>query len=755
MRLTLRTLLAYLDDTLEPLEIKTIGQKVAESDTAQELIARIRQVTRRRRITTPPATGPNSFEPNMVADYLDNELSSEQVAELERICLESDVHLAEVASCHQILTLVLGEPAVVPPKAKERMYALVQGREAIPFRKAPAGAHASSPTSEDADADEMFLLGLPFYRRGSWLRWALPVAAVLLIAIVGIALWQSIHIAQPPSTSNQLAQGPNTKSEEPENKEKAVAKPEVKDTKKTSQEEPKSSNDTNPPTNPTKVKESKETNSDGTKTEAKTDVSPSSGKLETTPEKSAEKPASGRDAPPSKERTLVGKYVIPDFLPLSLLVQRKDEKEGWSKLQPGGSVFSNDELMSLPGYASEVRLDCGVHLLLRGHIREFTPPQAGAMDYLQESALVLHKPTDTDVDLTLQRGRLYISNHKATESAGAIVRLRFENKVWDLTLHPGSEAAIDLFKTRFEGAYMSKLKLTLLNGTAGIALEKEKYPDLSVPGWAQFNWDSANPSTYNRAQIGKEDLTFAKNTVFPKSPIVDSPDARGMTAALKAIKDLMTMDKAPLTALQEVLVRPGAEIPYQHRLAIYCLGAMDEIKELMNILGRADDVNSPDRMISIVALRRWLDRGPNQDRKLYDPKTQNGLLVSDVGYTRGEAERIMDLMRDPTYEQVFNSRDYYEDLAKDLASEKVAITELARWRLGLLAINLFHLDLPKLKSFRAARPREERKAAMQEVLEKISEGRLPPPEPGKPGVGGGGRPLPKGGTGATPDSRQK
>ncbi len=136
MRLTLRTLLAYLDDTLEPVEIKTIGQKVTESDTAQELIARIKQVTRRRRITTPPATGPNAFDPNLVADYLDNELSSEEVAELEKICLESDVHLSEVASCHQILTLVLGEPALVPPTAKERMYSLVHGREAIPFRKA-------------------------------------------------------------------------------------------------------------------------------------------------------------------------------------------------------------------------------------------------------------------------------------------------------------------------------------------------------------------------------------------------------------------------------------------------------------------------------------------------------------------------------------------------------------------------------------------------------------------------------------------
>ena len=65
MRLTLRTLLAYLDDTLDPDEAKTIGQKVAESDTAQELIERIKQVTRRRRLTVPPATGPGAkFDAN-------------------------------------------------------------------------------------------------------------------------------------------------------------------------------------------------------------------------------------------------------------------------------------------------------------------------------------------------------------------------------------------------------------------------------------------------------------------------------------------------------------------------------------------------------------------------------------------------------------------------------------------------------------------------------------------------------------------
>src|SRR4051794_33968150 len=154
MRLTLRTLLAYLDDTLEPGEIKTIGQKVAESDAAQELIARIKQVTRRRRLTTPPDGGPGEpFDPNIVAAYLDNELPSDQLAEIEKLCLESDVHLAEIAAAHQILTLVLGEPALVPPPAKRRMYALVHGRKARAARKAVAAAAPVTSTNGQPAVD--------------------------------------------------------------------------------------------------------------------------------------------------------------------------------------------------------------------------------------------------------------------------------------------------------------------------------------------------------------------------------------------------------------------------------------------------------------------------------------------------------------------------------------------------------------------------------------------------------------------------
>ena len=57
MRLTLRTLLAYLDDLLEPGQSREIGEKISESGYASTLVDRIREVMRRRRLTAPDPKG--------------------------------------------------------------------------------------------------------------------------------------------------------------------------------------------------------------------------------------------------------------------------------------------------------------------------------------------------------------------------------------------------------------------------------------------------------------------------------------------------------------------------------------------------------------------------------------------------------------------------------------------------------------------------------------------------------------------------
>lgn len=125
MRLTLRTLLAYLDNTLEPADAEILRQKVAESGFATQLVQKIRQ-----KLSDPdlPAPSPEAIGPvhdaNVISEYLDSTLPHEQVAEIERACLEIDANLSEAAACHQILTMVLGNRADVPPELRQRIYSL-------------------------------------------------------------------------------------------------------------------------------------------------------------------------------------------------------------------------------------------------------------------------------------------------------------------------------------------------------------------------------------------------------------------------------------------------------------------------------------------------------------------------------------------------------------------------------------------------------------------------------------------------------
>ncbi|MEX0727755.1 MAG: hypothetical protein WD065_15870 [Planctomycetaceae bacterium] len=153
MRLTLRTLLAYLDDILEPAQAKEIGKKVAESNVASTLVSRIKEVTRRRRLTAPDVSGPGAgVDANLVAEYLDNTLPAEHVADIEKVCLDSDTHLAEVAACHQILALVLGEPVEIQSQSRERMYALVPSHGDDYSGHDGAGSHPLSEHDGDLEA---------------------------------------------------------------------------------------------------------------------------------------------------------------------------------------------------------------------------------------------------------------------------------------------------------------------------------------------------------------------------------------------------------------------------------------------------------------------------------------------------------------------------------------------------------------------------------------------------------------------------
>ena len=87
------------------------------------------------------------IDPNAVAEYLDNTLAPDGIAAVERICLESDLHLAEVAGCHQILSLAVAEPAELPPRIRERMIALGPNTPRLQVPQTEAGTGLTSPAA--------------------------------------------------------------------------------------------------------------------------------------------------------------------------------------------------------------------------------------------------------------------------------------------------------------------------------------------------------------------------------------------------------------------------------------------------------------------------------------------------------------------------------------------------------------------------------------------------------------------------------
>jgi hypothetical protein len=726
VRLTLRTLLAYLDDELEsPADIKQIGQKIAESDAARELIARIKQITRRRRLTAPPNSGPGAenFDPNTVAEYLESALPSDQTAEVEKRCLESDVHLAEIATCHQILTLALREPARVPPTARERMYGLVQGKESIPFRKASAAvASPAAPVVRRRGEDESdeSPLSLELIRRGGWPRWVLPLAGILLVAGLILTLIKVIPGAPPGRQVAAASKKDNAQPAEPADQSvKADEKQEVVTAKPAAKEK----DDTAEKAKAAEASAQPEKKTEPQAEPARTAGTPAKQPAETAPVQQTPPAAAGTEATgaPSTERRQLATYTVSPRSGPTLLVSRTGEQP-WVRLTPGGRVWSADPLVSLPGFLSDVRLDSGVQLQLRGLLPQFTPPNEPIMKFLMESAVTLHASKDADLDFTLGRGRVYVSNHK--DQGPARVRLRFDNEAWELTLaEPDTEVIVEVIRLNFGGVRwqegeepLTNVFLGFVKGRGSLKAEHQEHPDLRMPGPSLFSWN-------NKARRLKgPDPVQKPYAQWEKAP-PPGKEADEMAAALADLSARMTDKRSVDVVLTEGL--QSDRLP-QRLLCIYSLGALDEIKRVLDVLDDEDANHESDRIAAVWTLRFWLSRGPQMGKLLYDPQTRSGLLTENRRFLTGEAETVVKLLYGFN-ESERRSADTYRVLADYLVSPKIAIRELA-------ISNLYQLGAQV--RYDPAWPEAEREKARAEINKRIDEHKLPPPLQGPTPAGG-------------------
>ncbi len=727
MRLTLRTLLSYLDDTLEPAQAKAIGQKVAESEQARDLVERIKQVTRRRRLTTPPAAGPGGIDPNTIGEYLDNEVTPEQAAEVEQICLASDVHLAEVAGCHQILTLVLGEPALVPPSAKQRMYALVKGPESIPFRKPPkAGTKDDLDLSSeiDGDMDDTLRMGVPAVggKAGSSKIWLFASGGVVAVGVFIFAVWMLVNQVPvnkgEPKKDGTLVQG--------ENKEggKKIEPPKDDDKKKETPETDKKKD-----SKPEKIEVPK---TDGKLPEIKPiDVVP----VEIKP------PPDIKFGPASKKQAPVGQYVMPGLKEPGVLLQAKPDKSGWTRIAGKGTpAVSGRSLLSLPGSKCAVALDSGVELTLWGNLVESNPDPL-----LSESRATLHSHDLLDADLTLERGRILLRNNKKGERE-ALARVRFNDPMqtkedyFDIVMQPGAAVAIELVadldpaepffedpKNPMRKGPIAVIRVFAFAGFSTIRHEEKSPHSLDETQHTLAQWQN------REGTLVTQSLKAAPPWFKGKTPLKDKNEQMARDKAIEAHeylaklmdKDNKQIDVALAEITQTVQQSAQREIDKQKfmsletyilwRHALRCTAAIDDTNSLFDTLA-TDGTPVAMRAECITLLRHWLAQERDNDYQLLEIVRKNNIKKTP-------SIKIMELFH--IFPQAEAKKPAtYQHLIESLNNELMPIRMLSHWHLVA-----YLAPAGRSIPYDPSMPRAQREMAVRAWMSLIPPGQLPPTSP--------------------------
>lgn len=223
MKLTLRFLLAYMDDILRPNDAREVGKALAQNKPASDLVQRIRGVIRMRRLSAPtPLSEAPGQNANDVADYLDNMMSPDDIRGFEQRCLESDEQLAEVGACHQILSHVIGRGVTMPHSTQLK---LLQVASSIPVQPASgASRQADSVSGSGTEAKSFHSASTPLHAdlvpplelRKSSASWQKRTAVLGVMLLAGIWFYSIVtdpslrydqEIAGRPADSTSALKG--------------------------------------------------------------------------------------------------------------------------------------------------------------------------------------------------------------------------------------------------------------------------------------------------------------------------------------------------------------------------------------------------------------------------------------------------------------------------------------------------------------------------------------------------------------------
>lgn len=245
MRLTLRTLLAYLDRILPAEALADLAQQVDGNATAESLIKRIRRAVARPEIPAPKLDGRGlANDANSVAEFLDNSLPGDRLAAFEKICLESDLHLAEVAACHELLAEIARDDAAAQPldaASHDRLLQLFHHRAALEAAAAERDEARENAVAVRAAVEQARHAprvdtaatttgrGVAMQPRRPWFAWASAAVALLVLLLAGgVLTWKVVGdarrvAARRPDQPVAIAQAAATNKPADDEAEQAAA----------------------------------------------------------------------------------------------------------------------------------------------------------------------------------------------------------------------------------------------------------------------------------------------------------------------------------------------------------------------------------------------------------------------------------------------------------------------------------------------------------------------------------------------------
>lgn len=329
-----------------------------------------------------------------------------------------------------------------------------------------------------------------------------------------------------------------------------------------------------------------------------------------------------------------------------------------------------------------------------------------------ETAFTLNEPKDTDLDLTLDRGRIDLTNLKAEGNSTA--RVRFRDQTWTITLEgKGARVGVEFCGrwpagTRFKLPEndekplepVASLVMIVVSGSASVDLGGFTLGLKAPPGPALVEWDSVAGARPQPQKLDK-----LPDWATPEAAL--SADAKKIAVAIEKFRAARAAN--PPAAVKSFF---DSNDPVEQRIALVTLGATDDLFPLGKALASARTTEQWD--FGITVARHWLGRCPGQDKKLYE------LLTSPAqGYTPAQARTILQLLFGFTADDL-KQPETYEVLIEYLKHDQGAVRNLAAWHLVRL------VPAGKGIEYKPNATREECDAAYRAWKKLVPTGKLPP-----------------------------